>query len=59
MLVTVVAMIVAMMVVMAGTASAQPTFTGAHCISVSGREGTLLIVTTPSGEQLICIKKTN
>jgi hypothetical protein len=55
-LVTVVAMMVAMMVVMAGTASAQPTVLGA-CLTPAQKVGTLILVTTPSGEHLACIGK--
>ena len=55
-MVTVALVMVAMMIVMAGTASAQPTVIGA-CINPSGRVVTLIAVTIPSGEDLHCIGK--
>jgi hypothetical protein len=56
-LLTVVAMMVAMMVVMAGTASAQPTEIGGCNIQKLGKFGTFILVTTPSGEHYACIGK--
>jgi hypothetical protein len=46
------------MVVMAGTASAQVLTELGACITIgSGRVGTLILVTTPSGEHIACIGK--
>jgi hypothetical protein len=55
-LLTVVVLMVAMMVVMAGTASARPTPL-AGCVNYANKVGTLILVTTPSGEHLACIGK--